>query len=336
MNIIVPMAGMGKRMRPHTLTTAKPLLPVAGKPIVQRLVEGIAATVDQKLNHICFIIAPHFGEAVEKHLLEVAKNLGAEGHICYQEEALGTAHAVYMAKEHLTGPCIVGFADTLFRADFKIDTESDGVIWVQKVEDPSAFGVIKLDEHNRITDFIEKPETFVSDLAIIGIYYFKDGERLRDEITYLLENDIQEKGEYQITNALENMRQKGAVLVPGEVIEWLDCGNKNAMVYTNQRVLAHLPEDELVGEHVEITNSKIHPPCYIGSGVKLKNTEIGPYVSVGSNTSIEDSVIDNSIIQEDCTIVHADFTNSMLGNHVVYDGRSKEISISDYSTQTDG
>ena len=237
MQIIIPMAGKGKRMRPHTLTTAKPLIPVAGKPIVQRLVEDITKVCGQKVNEIAFIIGPDFGAEVEQNLIKVAESQGAKGSIFYQDVALGTAHAIMCAKEAIKGKTVVAFADTLFKADFIMDTEQEGVIWVQKIEDPSQFGVVKLDTNGAITDFIEKPTTFISDLAIIGIYYFKDGDYLKRELQHLLDNNITEKGEYQLTNALENMKAKGTKFMPGQVTEWLDCGNKNATVYTNQRVL---------------------------------------------------------------------------------------------------
>src|ERR1700728_1426976 len=134
MNIIIPMAGMGKRMRPHTLTTAKPLLPIAGKPIVQRLVEDIIATCNEKVDEIAFIIGPSFGKEVEDHLCKVAEGLGAKGKICYQHEALGTAHAILCAEETLTGNVFIAFADTLFKAEFSIDTNKEAIVWTQKVE----------------------------------------------------------------------------------------------------------------------------------------------------------------------------------------------------------
>lgn len=335
MNIIVPMAGMGKRMRPHTFTTPKPLIPIAGKPIVQRLVEEIVAIAEQPIDEIAFIISPNFGKEVEDNLLEIASNLGSKGVICYQKTAEGTAHAVYSAKEQLNGEVIVGFADTLFKADFKISDDADGVIWVQRVEDPSAFGVVKLDDNGVITDFIEKPETFVSDLAIIGIYYFKDGEALRNEIKYLLDNDIREKGEYQLTNALENLKQKGVQFKPGEVTEWMDCGNKNATVHTNARILALTDDEDFISGDVQSENSEIIEPCFIGSNVKLKNAKIGPFVSVGAHTVIENAEVDNSILQKHVTIKNAKLTNSMVGNHARYDGKSAQVSIGDYSTQED-
>ena len=222
MKIIVPMAGRGSRLRPHTLTVPKPLIPIAGKPIVQRLVEDITRVCGQKVDEIAFVIGD-FGAVVEAELLEIAKSLNAKGAIYHQDEALGTAHAILCAKKALEGPVVVAFADTLFRADFTLDAQKDGIIWVQKVKDPKAYGVVKMNENDVITDFIEKPQEFISDLAIIGIYFFKDGLKLSDELQYLIDNNIKEKGEFQLTNALENMKQKGAEFYPGKVDEWLDC-----------------------------------------------------------------------------------------------------------------
>ncbi|OFY86745.1 MAG: nucleotidyltransferase, partial [Bacteroidetes bacterium RIFCSPLOWO2_12_FULL_31_6] len=242
MKIIVPMAGRGSRLRPHTLTIPKPLLPIAGKPIVQRLVEDITKVCGEPVDEIAFIIGD-FGAQVEKDLITVAESLGAKGSIYYQEKALGTAHAILCAKNSLQGKVVVAFADTLFRADFTLDNNAEGIIWVNKIDDPSAFGVVKVNADNVITDFVEKPKEYVSDLAIIGIYYFKDGIYLKNELQYLIDNNITEKGEFQLTNALENMKQKGTKFVPGKVDEWLDCGNYKATVYTNQRVLEFIKEE---------------------------------------------------------------------------------------------
>ncbi len=332
MKIIVPMAGIGKRMRPHTLTIPKPLLPIAGKPIVQRLVEDIAKVCNEPIEEIAFIIGD-FGSEVEENLKTVARNLGAEGKIFHQEEALGTAHAIMCAKECLDGKIVVAFADTLFRADFTLDDSKDGIIWVQKVEDPRPFGVVKLNDEGIITDFVEKPETFVSDLAIIGIYYFKDGANLRAELQYLLDNDIKDKGEYQLTDALENMKNKGVRFAPGEVKEWLDCGNKNATVYTNQRVLEFLQADNelLIDPSVKTVNSVIIPPCYIGKNVIIENSVIGPHVSVGDNTSVTDSRISNAIIQTNTSLKGVYLTNTMIGNYTTVSDMPKEISIGDYN-----
>lgn len=332
MRIIVPMAGMGKRMRPHTLTTPKPLIPVAGKSIVQRLVEDITKVCGQKVEEIAYIIG-RFGKEAEDNLVQIAENLGAKGSIYYQDEALGTAHAIYCAKDSLSGPVVVAFADTLFRADFTLDADKDGIIWVQQIPDPRQFGVVKVNTDNIITDFVEKPQEFVSDLAIIGIYYFKDGDNLRNEIKYLLDNNITEKGEYQLTNALENMKQKGVRFSPGQVVEWLDCGNKDATVYTNQRVLENVKNSEnLVAASAKIINSEIIEPCYIGEGVHIENSKIGPHVSLGNNTKVSDSVITNSILQTNVKIESSKIDNSMIGHFAELTKSNGSYSISDYST----
>ncbi len=333
MKIIIPMAGMGKRMRPHTLTVPKPLLPVAGKPIVQRLVEDIATVCNEPLEEIAFIIGPSFGKEVENMLTGVAAKLGAKGSIWYQAEAHGTAHAIMCAKEVLDGKVVVAFADTLFKADFKMDTAQEGIIWVQKIEDPRAFGVVKVNDKGHITDFVEKPLTFVSDLAIIGIYYFRDGANLRKELQYLLDNDIRDKGEYQLTNALENMKSKGVKFAPGKVTEWLDCGNKDATVYTNQRVLEFKKKSErLVSKSVKKQGSEIIAPCYIGENVVLKGSKIGPHVSIGDNSVVESSVITNSIIQQKTSITGSTIENSMIGSHVEILNASGVLSVGDYTT----
>lgn len=335
MKIIVPMAGMGKRMRPHTLTTPKPLLPIAGKPIVQRLVEDITAVCSEKVDEIAYVIG-RFGKETEDNLVRIAESLGAKGSIFYQDEALGTAHAILCAEESLKGKVIVAFADTLFRADFKLKEEADGIVWVQQIENPSAFGVIKMNKAGEITDFIEKPQTFVSDLAIIGIYYFRDGENLKQELRFLIDNNIKEKGEFQLTNALENMKNKGIRFIPGQVSEWLDCGNKDVTVHTNQRVLEFIKDKEnLISDALVNENSTIIQPCFIGENVVLKNSTIGPYVSIGRNTHIENSQITNTIIYENSHIVNATLSNSMLGNFVEYtgfNGTEKQVSIGDYTS----
>ncbi len=325
------MAGMGKRMRPHTLTVPKPLVPIAGKPIVQRLVEDIAKVCHEPIDEVAFIIGD-FGKEVENKLLKIAESVGARGTISYQDKPLGTAHAILCAKESLEGNVVVAFADTLFKADFTLDTSADGTIWVQQVEDPKPFGVVKLNDNGEITDFVEKPEHFVSDLAIIGIYYFKDGAYLREELQYLLDNNILDKGEFQLTNALENMKNKGTRFIPGKISEWLDCGNKDATVYTNQRYLSYLQEaGDLVASSAKINNSVVIPPVFIGENAILDNAVVGPYVSIGKGTQVSDSVISNSIVQENTVIKFANITNSMLGSFVNYKGTQADLSLGDYN-----
>ncbi len=330
MNIIIPMAGMGKRLRPHTLTIPKPLIPVAGKPIVQHLVEDIAALVPDKLDQIVFVTG-RFGKEVEDHLLEVAKSLGAKGKIAYQDEALGTAHAIWCAKEALQGKTIVAFADTLFRADFKLDDTKDGVLWVKQIDDPSAFGVVKLDSDGVITDFVEKPETFVSDLAMIGIYYFKKGEDLANEIKYLIDNDIKKGGEFQLPDALRRLTEKGQKFGPGKVDEWMDCGNPLATIETNERILHWKYPKSEVSKSASLKNSIVIDPCFIGDNVEITDSVVGPYVSIGANTSVDASRIKRSIVQQNSKVVNFVLENSMVGNFAKIENKPQVLSVGDYN-----
>ncbi|MEO9483470.1 MAG: sugar phosphate nucleotidyltransferase [Ekhidna sp.] len=330
MNLIIPMAGKGKRLRPHTLTTPKPLIPVAGKPIVQRLVEDIAEVTPEKIEKIGFIIGD-FDEEIKEKLREIAKEVGAEAYFFTQEIAEGTAHAIACANEILEGKVTVAFSDTLFRADFKLNSEDDGIIWTKQIEDPSAFGVVKSNEDGIITDFIEKPKEFISDQAIIGIYYFKKGEDLRAEIDYLIRNDIRGGGEFQLTMALENLKEKGTNFTIGTVNEWLDCGNKAITVESNSRYLGFLEGENLIAENVEIENCEIIEPVFVGEGSKIVDSTIGPNVSIGKNCMISNSKLSESLIQNNTSLVDVDLTNSMIGNFVKLEGQPKSVSLGDYS-----
>ncbi|QZK88970.1 nucleotidyltransferase [Flavobacterium sp. CHNK8] len=333
MKIIVPMAGRGSRLRPHTLTIPKPLIPIAGKPIVHRLVEDIAGVLNQQIDEVAFIIHESFGQKVEEELLAIAQKLGAKGTIYYQNEALGTGHAIMCAKESLSGPAVIAYADTLIRADFDLDKEADSVIWVKQVDQPEAFGVVKLNANNEIVELVEKPATFVSDLAVIGIYYFKDIAVLKNELQLVLDNNIIHGGEYQINDGIKQMMAKGMKFVPGKVEEWMDCGNKNVTVETNSRMLGFLHNDgeSLVDESVKLENATIIAPCYIGKNVVLVNATVGPNVSLGDGCHVVNSTVKNSLVQTHSHIKNAVLDNAMIGNHASFDGNFACISIGDYS-----
>jgi glucose-1-phosphate thymidylyltransferase len=332
MKVVVPMAGRGSRLRPHTLTIPKPLVPVGGIPIVHRLVADIARVCAEPIEEIAFVVG-EFGDAVEKELLAVAERLGAKGSIHYQLQPLGTAHAVLCAAEKLEGPVVVAFADTLFKADFKISQEDEGILWVKQIEDPSAFGVVKLNANGHIIDFVEKPQTFVSDLAMIGIYYFKDGQRLRTELEYLIDNNVIKSGEYQLPDALRRLTEAGVAFKPGTVDEWLDCGNKEVTVETNQRVLEHDQEaGRLQQLSSDIKDSVIIQPCYIGPNVQISKSIVGPHVSIGAGSVLNEVIISNSIIGEKTQLSKAQLSASMIGSNANYSGRSKDLSLGDFST----
>ncbi len=329
------MAGRGSRLRPHSLTVPKPLIPVAGKPIVHRLVEDIVKILKEPIDEIAFILGDpaFFGEDVVSSLEKLAADLGAKASIYRQDLPLGTGHAIMCAKESLSGPAVIAYADTLIRADFELDPAADAVIWVKQVDAPEAYGVVKLNDNSEIVELVEKPTEFVSDLAVIGIYYFKEVGDLKKELQNVLDNNIQNGGEYQINDGIKAMMANGKVFKTGSVDEWMDCGNKNVTVETNSRMLGFLQSDgvELVASNVKLENSTIIPPCNIAEDVILINATVGPNVSLGKGCHVTDSTIKNSLIQTHAHIKNADLDNAMIGNHVVFDGNFTNISIGDYS-----
>lgn len=335
MNIIIPMAGRGSRLRPHTLTVPKPLIPVGGKPIVHRLVEDIIAVCGASVNKIGFVIGD-FGEEVENELLEVSSSFGAEGFIFHQKEPLGTGHAVLCAEPLLEGPVVIAFADTLFKADFQINDE-EGILWVKKIKDPENFGVVKLNSNSEIVEFVEKPQSFVSDLAMIGVYYIKQGEKLKSELDYLVEHNVIKSGEYQLPDALRKLTEKGMKFKPGEVQEWLDCGNKIATVETNSRVLAFDAEagKSLIAKSATVINSLVIPPCFIGESAYIENAIVGPNVSIGEATKVKDSIIKNSLIQKKSVLKNVVLHNSMIGSHVKFESNKLDLSLGDYCTHNE-
>ena len=330
------MAGRGSRLRPHSLTVPKPLIPVAGQPIVHRLVKDIAKVLKQPIEEIAFILGDpaFFGEDVVKSLEELAESLGAKASIYRQDLPLGTGHAIMCAKPSLSGPAVIAYADTLIRAEFDLDPEADSVIWTKQVINPEAYGVVKLNENQEIIELVEKPETFVSDQAVIGIYYFKDVAVLKGKLQDILDENITNGGEYQINDGIKRMMADGKVFKTGTVDEWMDCGNKAITVETNVRILGFLQadgEEQLVANSVQLIDSNIIEPCFIGENVVLKNATIGPNVSIGNNSIIENATVKNSLIQTHTTIKNANLDNAMIGNHVSYNGDYTSISIGDYS-----
>ena len=335
MKIIVPMAGRGSRLRPHTLTVPKPLIPIAGKSIVHRLVSDIAKVLNEPIEEVAFILGDpaFFGDDVVESLTTLAESLGAKGSIYRQDQPLGTGHAIMCAKDSLSGPAVIAYADTLIRADFDLDKNADAVIWTKQVKNPEAYGVVNLNEAKHIVELVEKPESFVSDQAVIGIYYFKDVAQLKSELQYVLDNDIIHGGEYQINDGIKRMMSDGKIFVTGTVDEWMDCGNKNVALDTNTKMLGFLHNDgeKLISDSVTIENTTIIEPCYIGENAVLKNTTIGPYVAIGHDTVLDNVTIKNSLIQNNSIIKNAKLDEAMIGNNVSYNGEFTKISIGDYT-----
>jgi glucose-1-phosphate thymidylyltransferase len=286
--------------------------------------------LNEPIEEIGFVIG-NFGKDTEDNLIRIAEKAGAKGKIYYQDEPLGTAHAIYCAEELLKDHVIIAFADTLFYADFKIDTSRDGILWTHRIPDPSSFGVVETNDNGAVVKLWEKPKTFISDEAIIGIYYVKNGERLKDEIKYLIDHNITGKGEYQLTDALERLVDKGADFGTAPVTHWLDCGNKVATLDTNRVILQLNKDKDLISKEASIENSVIIQPCFIDKNVTIRNAVIGPYVSVSKGSTIENSVVSNAIIMRSARVSNACIEEAMLGSHAVFTGHSEKPNLGDYS-----
>lgn len=331
MKIIIPMAGRGTRLRPHTLSVPKPLVPVAGKTIIEHLVDLLAKSYGGPIAEIAFITGD-FGKEVEADLLEIAAKKGAKGRIFYQKQALGIAHAIQQAADCLHGKCIVAFADTLFKAEFQFDQNEDGIIWTNAVENPSSFGVVKLDEAGFITDFVEKPAVFVSNQAIVGIYYFREAEKLRAAIDHIIQNNVREKNEFQLTTCLEKLKTDGLKFRTASVEEWLDCGNKEAVLHSNARMLAlnHAAGHNLISEKAVLENTVVIAPAFIGAGARVKNSVVGPHASIGEGAVVENSVISDSIVQQKARVKNAVLDSTMIGQHSTYIASKTELNVGDF------
>lgn len=329
MKLIIPMAGRGTRVRPHSHTVPKPLLPVAGKMIVERIVETFARTLDRDIDEIVFILGPDFGQEIKDALKAMSDRQGAKATFRVQETAQGTAHAVYCAEEDLSGECIIVFADTIFDMEGSVSIEdADSVIWLKEVDDPSRFGVA-VEKGDKITDFVEKPSEPISNLAIIGVYYFKEGEDLKKEIEYLLEHDVRGHGdEFQLTDALDRMLKDGKLFRKATVDHWMDCGTLPAWLETSGAIVEK--EYEEVDES-KYKDTEIIPPVYIGDDVELEGCTIGPKASIASGSTLKKCSVKNSLIQEHAYLQNCKIENSTIGRHVELKDVDQEVHLGDHS-----
>jgi len=326
MKIIIPMAGLGKRLRPTTLTVPKPLIPIAGKPIVEWLIERLALITSDEITDIAFIIG-NFQFDITNELNSIGAKIKAKVHIFVQDQALGTAHAISFASQLLSGPTIIAFADTLFDTHEKFNSNSDVVIWTKEVTNPELYGVVLKNKQGFISSFVEKPKQFVSNEAIIGIYYFKNAELLKSKIEFILNNNLLENNEYQLTNALQMLLDDGLVFSSHSISEWLDCGNKDLVINTMKYVIQNFS----INTKISSNNSVIIPPCYIGENVEIINSVVGPNTSIEDNTKVENSIISNSILLNNSNINSVAIDNSIIGNFVNIISKPLNLSIGDYS-----
>ena len=331
------MAGKGTRLRPFTLTCPKPLLKIIDKPIVEHLIDQITSRLTTQIDEIIYILGDetYFNSDVVSSLTLIAKKYNAKTKVYRQLDQLGTGHAIMCAEESLHGPSIVAYADTMIQGQISIAPDVDGIIWVKKVEDPSSYGVVSLDEKNNIIDLIEKPQKYVSDLAVVGIYYFKDISIIRDELKIHLNDKLNPGKEYLLNYGIERMIEKKSVFKSQEIETWMDCGTPKLLIESAKKIMSSqiIPEEN--NSFIKSGNVKITQPVFIGKNVKIKDSEIGPFVSIGDDTDISNSNIESTLIYKSVKVSNADIKNSILGQYSIYDGSNKEIFLGDYSQIND-
>lgn len=331
MKLIVPMAGRGTRLRPHTHVTPKPLLPVAGTSMVERIIETFVAAFPTPFTDAVFVLGPDFGGEVRDDLTAICARHGIAAAFAVQATARGTAHAVAQVGEHLDGECVVVFADTLFVMEQVPAFTSDAVVWTMAVDDPSRFGVV-VKSGDRITAFVEKPDTPISNEAIVGIYYVRDGAALGREIQYLLDHDVTGKGdEFQITDAFDRMLNAGQTFTTAAVTEWLDCGTIPALMETSGVVLGQPGQN---GKHGTVdSGATIVEPVFMGAGAVVRGAStVGPNVSLEAGAVVEDSTVRDSIVFANGTVRGSTLDGSLVGHHAVVTGFSGTLNVGDHAT----
>lgn len=319
LKIVIPMAGWGTRMRPHTWSKPKPLVPLAGKTALDYLLEPFQSLPNAFETEYIFIVGPYLGETqIPQYIAAHYPEIRAQ--YVVQEEMKGQSHAIALAREWLHGPMIMIFSDTLVDASFSFLAEetADGVAWVKPVPDPRRFGVAVADSSGKITRLIEKPKTTENNLAVVGCYYFRESEALLAAIDEQIRRDIQLKNEYFLADAINILLERGAHLRVEKVSQWLDAGTIEAALETNAILLDRDAEKRALPN---FPNAKIIPPVAIHPSAVIENSVIGPHVSIGAGCEIRESRIEDSILGAETKIHAAALTRSLIGAHAEVRGR---------------
>jgi glucose-1-phosphate thymidylyltransferase len=334
MKIVIPMAGWGTRMRPHTWSKPKPLVSVAGKTSLEHLLDMFKTLPDPENTEYVFILGPYLGEMqIPPFIKEHYPNL--KSHFVVQHEMKGQSHALSLAREYLTGPMIMCFSDTLMETDFSFlaNEKSDGVAWVMPVEDPRRFGVAEEGADGWVTRFIEKPQSMDNNLVVVGCYYFKSAEQVLAAIDLQMERGVMLKNEYFMTDAISIMIEGGAKVRTNSISTWLDTGTIEATLDTNKLLLE---KQGSKAQKFKGTNVEIVQPVAIHESAEITNSKIGPYASIGANCKIENSQIAESILEAGCEIKDAALNRSLIGKQAKVKGRGDshvmQVNISDTSS----
>ena len=320
MKAIIPAAGLATRLRPHTYSTPKALIKLGQKPVIDYIIDIL---VECGIKDIVLIVGPG-GEKIESH---IKKNRQIKSSFFYQTEFNGLPHAISIASDELTDePVLIVLGDTIFEADLHLTIKGKyNSIGVKKVDNPKKYGVVVLDDNSYITGLVEKPDKFISNLAIVGVYFFKKGSVLKNSLQYIIDNNIKTKGEAQITDALQNMIDNGEKFTTFEIEEWHDCGNPKNLIESNRFILKKFSNNP------NISGSTIIEPCFIPPKADIVHSMLGPYVTIGKGTKVVNSIIKNSIIGENNSIENMVLRNSIIGDNASIKGKESSLNIGDSS-----
>lgn len=322
MKLIVPMARKPVKDT-KKFVPPSPLMGIAGRPILVRVLDVVK---DLKISEVIFIVDKDSAEL--KKL--ITKNFKFKTKYILQKNPKGIAHAIYGAKKYVNEePCLVLFADSIIKTNLGSlkSVKEDAVIWTKQVDDPRSFGVV-FTHDGLVTRLIEKPETPVSDLAMVGMYYFNNTKLLFESIAYLIKNKIMTKGAYQITDALQIMINKGAKIIPKKVSSWHDCGTKKKLLETHKAVIVEQKTSKAPKDTVFIN------PVYVEKGAKIEKSIIGPNVSVGKNAKITRAIISDSIIGEEALVQENNLDTSFVGKKAKVYGSSKKVNVKNHGVRT--
>ncbi len=321
MKAVILLAGLGTRLRPHTYSRPKPLVNVAGKPVLAHILDGMS---ELEFDEIIFIVG-YLGDQIETFVKEKYPHLNSR--FVIQEEMKGQAHAINLTKPFIDQDVLVIFGDTIWETDWTRlqRVQSDGLIYCHEVEDPRRFGVVTL-ENGFVTRFVEKPQTPISNLAVVGVYYFKAWQKLMQAIDDIITHNIQTKGEFYLADAMQRMIEQGAKLEAERITVWEDCGTREAILQTNRYLLAK--NGVTTGD---MEDSQIIPPVHIAAGVQVRRSIVGPNVSISEGAVIEDSILRDCIISEDASVSNAMIEWSLVGSNARVRGAFERLNVGDAS-----
>jgi glucose-1-phosphate thymidylyltransferase len=324
--VVIPMAGLGTRLRPHTWSKPKQLVAVAGKTVLDHVLDMLSTLPDTQEVELINIVG-YLGDQIEDHINKYYPDI--KSHFVVQDDPRGQSHAIYLAREYLTGPMMVVFADTLIETDLSnlANEEHDAIAWVKPVPDPRRFGVAVLDKDEQVAKLIEKPQEIDNNLAVVGFYYFRSAEDLLSAIDAQMERDVQLKGEYFLADAINIMLENGLKMRPEKIDVWLDAGTPEALLETNRYLLDNGHSNSQ--EQLDLSSVVIIPPVFVHPTAELENSVIGPFASIGAGARVSSSIVRNSILEDEAQVRDVSLENSLIGRRAKIQQRAGSVNAGD-------